>query len=27
VVVCESSAGGPGNRSVSPRHQHDFSSN
>jgi hypothetical protein len=27
VVVCESSAGGPGNGSVSPRNQHDFSSN
>jgi hypothetical protein len=27
VVVCESSPGGPGNGSVSPCNQHDFSSN
>jgi hypothetical protein len=27
VMVCESSAGGPGGGSVSARYQHDFSSN
>jgi hypothetical protein len=27
VMVCESSAGGPGDGSVSARFQHDFSSN
>ena len=27
VVVCDSSAGGPGDGSVSARYQHDFSSN